>query len=300
MGLILRWTLASLLACGAAAAVAGMAPERRMLLDEAIGPSPAAAFHLVQALRAIDRGEDADLLARYLLEAYVEQLEGRPHDGSIRVEAALRRARELPPFEQALGLRRRWNRQLKARLAPRITRTQGAVPAALANLAPAATELAPGYWASGEMRYVVVRAMNTGAVALAVPEFGLLLHGGAGRAPVAGFRCEAEPGRPSVRLLQPGETLQMLCVGAGARDEAAGLLAASSSRRRRLEIESHALEYTREREGLVQALAAPRTAELQRLLDATAEARSDAGANPAESFVRLVSALLRRWLPGLE
>lgn len=186
------------------------------LIQRKIGASPAQAFYLGEALRRNKRPGEAAWLERYLLEAYVEEVAGKPHDPSTTVAQAAERGRALPPLYQATGLRARWSEQLEAKLAVLPADDHRALPGEIEAMAAQLSELAPGVWQTTkpgfQKLYLALSAANRGQVPLPATGFELFVR----RPdrldkPDDELRFECTPERDSPSVVVPGKPVAYLC-----------------------------------------------------------------------------------------
>jgi hypothetical protein len=268
-----RWAAGLLLTAWAC-----LAPAAEPAMERVIGASPAQAFYLAEAFRELRWQEDADLLTRYLLYAYVDELEGKPHDPALRVSDALVQARQLPEVGRAVDLRQRWRKQVARALIVTAAQSPRELPRELDTMAGQLVAKGPGLWAAmqGEhprILYLAVTAVSHAAVPLPVGEFDLLLSTFAGGEPLK-LRCTPEAPR-AVKLLLPQQPEPFLCQSfaipaADERWDPFTLLAQAREQPQRMQVDVRQLDEARSAQEAVRALANLHRDEVEKLVASAA------------------------------
>lgn len=280
---VTRMLLAWLLLATAAGAGFAAAPGDPVT-QRTIGPSAVQGFSLVEVLRRLKRLDEADLLARYVVNAFVAELSGLPHDPAVTVAQAIRLGRELPPMDRAIELRARWSEQVNSKVALAMDNAPRALPVEIDAMGPQLAELAPGLWGTKKdppRLYLLATGVNRAAVPLPVSEFRLLLREKPATEAIK-FECSPERDKPFA-VMQPGQRSEFLCRSvvipvfySGATP--ATVLTTARTNPALMTIEPRELDDARSAERMVQALADLTQPEMERFLQ-TASAATAASAN---------------------
>ena len=256
------------------------------VMQQAIGPSPAQAFYLVEALRGLGRPSDAADLTRYMVHAFVDEASGQTHDARLTVSQATGLAQQLPQLDRAVDLRARWHDVVNAKLAIIFADSARPLPAEIEAMAPSLTELAPGLWgamAGSQPRklYLSAAVMNKSTVPMPVTQFRLLLRHRISAEPLK-LMCE-QPREKPMQLIATGQQQEVICRSIAIPDNDAGykpaaLLALVGAQPGLIEVEPRELDDATSIDRMVKALADLHHAELDQLLSTAAQAPA---ANPA-------------------